>query len=160
MCFACCHEPCHVCSVNFTCPRPIWVQFEVVSVSSEENTIRSIPSLRSFPNVAFETVPMFVWLRTAFCCPFSENRRILSEHKVKCVVITEWDVYLWFDGLCFDFIRLPWMTGPPGNLTDVLRVLASHRPAHKQTNKQTHPLRQARLLTNLPPAFSQIAPPT
>ena len=29
-----------------------------------------------------------------------------------------------------------------------------------QTNKQTHPLRQARLLTNLPPAFSQIAPPT
>ena len=28
--------------------------------------MRSTPSVRSFPNVAFETVPMFVWLRQPF----------------------------------------------------------------------------------------------
>ena len=37
------------------------VQFKMVSMRSEKPIIkRSTPSLRSFPNVAFETVLMFV----------------------------------------------------------------------------------------------------
>ena len=35
--------------------------------------ICSTPSLRSFPNVGFETVPMFIWVMTALSCPFKEN---------------------------------------------------------------------------------------
>ena len=33
----------------------------------------STPSLRSFPNIAFETVPMFVWPTTAILHPFKED---------------------------------------------------------------------------------------
>ena len=36
--------------------------------------MRSTPSLRSFPNVAFETAPMFVWLTMAISRPFKEDR--------------------------------------------------------------------------------------
>ena len=36
------------------------VQLKMVSMRSEKAHMRSTPSLRSFPNVAFETVPMFV----------------------------------------------------------------------------------------------------
>ena len=36
--------------------------------------MRSTPSLRSFPDVAFETVSMFVWLTMAFSRPFKEDR--------------------------------------------------------------------------------------
>ena len=36
------------------------VQFKMVSIRSEKPIMRSIPSLRSFPNVAFETAPVFV----------------------------------------------------------------------------------------------------
>ena len=36
--------------------------------------MRSTPSLRSFPNFAFETVPMFVRLTMAFSRPFKEDR--------------------------------------------------------------------------------------
>ena len=39
--------------------------------------MRSIPSFRRFPNVAFETVPMFVWLTMALSCPFKEDRLAL-----------------------------------------------------------------------------------
>ena len=39
--------------------------------------MRSTPSLRSFPNVAFETVPMFVWLTMALSRPFKEDRLAL-----------------------------------------------------------------------------------
>ena len=35
------------------------------------------PSLRSFPNFAFETVPMFVWLTMALARPFKEDRLAL-----------------------------------------------------------------------------------
>ena len=35
------------------------------------------PSLRSFPNTAFETVPMFVWLTTALPHPFKEDHLVL-----------------------------------------------------------------------------------
>ena len=34
----------------------------------------SIPSLRPFPNVALETVPMFVYLTMALSRPFKEDR--------------------------------------------------------------------------------------
>ena len=34
-------------------------------------------SLRSFPNIAFETVPRFVWLTMAHSCPFKEDRPTL-----------------------------------------------------------------------------------
>ena len=35
--------------------------------------MRSTPSLRSFPNVSFETVPVFVWLTMAPYRPFKED---------------------------------------------------------------------------------------
>jgi len=34
---------------------------------------RSTPSLRSFPNVAFKTVPLFVWSTVALSRPFKED---------------------------------------------------------------------------------------
>ena len=40
--------------------------------------MRSTPSLRSFPNVAFETVPVFVLLTMALSRPFMEDRLALS----------------------------------------------------------------------------------
>ena len=43
----------------------------MVSMCSEKPiNMHSTPSLRSFPNVAFGTVPMFVWLTMALSCPF------------------------------------------------------------------------------------------
>ena len=39
--------------------------------------MRSTTSLTSFPNVAFETVPMFVWLTMARSRPFKEDRLAL-----------------------------------------------------------------------------------
>ena len=42
--------------------------------SEKPISMGSIPSLRRFPNVAFETVPMFVWLAVALCRPFKEDR--------------------------------------------------------------------------------------
>ena len=39
--------------------------------------MRSAPSLRSFPNVAFETAPMFVWLTMALSRPIKEDRLAL-----------------------------------------------------------------------------------
>ena len=38
------------------------------------------PSLRSFPNVAFEMVPMFVWLTMALSRPFKEDRLELRKN--------------------------------------------------------------------------------
>ena len=35
--------------------------------------VRSTPSLRCFPNVTFETVPVFVWLTLALSRPFTEG---------------------------------------------------------------------------------------
>ena len=35
--------------------------------------MRSTQSLRSFPNIAFKTVAMFVWLMMALSCPFKED---------------------------------------------------------------------------------------
>ena len=45
--------------------------------SSVEFKMRSTPSLRSFPNFAFERVPMFVWLTMALSRPFKEDRLAL-----------------------------------------------------------------------------------
>ena len=39
--------------------------------------MRSTASLRRFPNVAFETVLMFVWLTMALSCSFKEDRLAL-----------------------------------------------------------------------------------
>jgi len=39
--------------------------------------IRFTPPLRGFPSVAFETVPMFVWLTMVLSHPFKEDRRVL-----------------------------------------------------------------------------------
>ena len=36
--------------------------------------MRSTPSLRNFPNVAFKAVPMFVWLKMSLSRPFKEDR--------------------------------------------------------------------------------------
>ena len=35
--------------------------------------MRSTPSLRSFPNLAFEMVPMFIWLTMTLSCPLKED---------------------------------------------------------------------------------------
>ena len=43
----------------------------------QKSHTRSTPSLRSFPSVAFETVPMFNWLLMALSRPFMEYRRTL-----------------------------------------------------------------------------------
>ena len=54
--------------------------------------MRSTPSLRSFPNVAFETVPMFVWLTMALSRPFKEvhlGLPLLSSCKTGARVILE-----------------------------------------------------------------------
>ena len=54
------------------------VQFMMVSMRAKRPIImRSIPSLRSFPNVAFETAPVFVWLTMALSRPFKEDRLAL-----------------------------------------------------------------------------------
>ena len=47
----------------------------MVSMHSEKpiNIMRSAPSLRGFSNVAFETVPVFVWLTMALSRPFKED---------------------------------------------------------------------------------------
>ena len=39
--------------------------------------MRSTPSLKSFPSVAFETVPMFIWLTMALSHPFKEDHWVL-----------------------------------------------------------------------------------
>ena len=57
----------HVVAVSFVSPwsypRDCSVQFKVVSIYALGKAyMRSTPSLRSFPNVALETVPMLVWL--------------------------------------------------------------------------------------------------
>ena len=54
------------------------VQIKMVSMRSEMPIImRFTASLRSFTNVAFKTVPMFVWLTMALSRPFKEDRLAL-----------------------------------------------------------------------------------
>ena len=48
----------------------------MVSMCSEK-PIRIPPCLSGFPNVAFETVPMFVWLTMALSRPFRKDRLAL-----------------------------------------------------------------------------------
>ena len=45
--------------------------------------MRSTKFLRSFPNDAFETVPIFAWLKMAFTCPFKKDLRALVLCKPK-----------------------------------------------------------------------------
>ena len=47
-------------------------------LSEKPTTMRSTPSLRRFPSIAFNAVPMFVWLTMALSRPFKEDRRSLS----------------------------------------------------------------------------------
>ena len=49
------------------------VQFKMVSIRLEKPICAPPPSLRSFPNFAFETVPVFVWLTMALACPSKED---------------------------------------------------------------------------------------
>ena len=46
---------------------------------------RSIRSLRSFPNTAFETVPMFVWLTMALVCPFKEDHLVFHASLLQAI---------------------------------------------------------------------------
>ena len=48
-----------------------------IYVPGKAHIIHSIPSVRSFPSVAFETVPVFVWLMMAPSRPFKEDRLAL-----------------------------------------------------------------------------------
>ena len=54
------------------------VKFKVVSMRWEKPIICAPPRLRSFLNIAFETVPMFVWLMMALSCPFKEDRLMMA----------------------------------------------------------------------------------
>ena len=51
--------------------------------------VRSTPSLRSSPNIAFETIPMFVSLTMAFSRPFKEDRLALP---LSTPLSSRWDV--------------------------------------------------------------------
>ena len=53
------------------------VQFKMVFMRSEKAHMRSIPSLRNFPNVAFETVPMLQG-------SLQYKRALISFHVVSC----------------------------------------------------------------------------
>ena len=61
--------------------------------------MRSIPSLRSFPYVAFETVPMFVLLTMALSRPFSSVQGIPSSEALFPRLSPPGD--RWCDALCF-----------------------------------------------------------
>jgi len=54
-----------------------FAQFKMIFMRSENPIMQSIPSLRDFPNVAFETVPVFVQLTMALSRPFKEDRLAL-----------------------------------------------------------------------------------
>ena len=45
--------------------------------------MRSTPSLRGFHSIAFETVPIFVWLTMAFSRPFKEDRALIFFYREK-----------------------------------------------------------------------------
>ena len=68
---------------HFTCG---WRDVSSIHSSSVQDVIyalrkahmRSTPSVRSFPNVAFETVPMFVWLTMALSRPFKERQNPIT----------------------------------------------------------------------------------
>ena len=51
--------------------------FKMISMRSEKTHMHYTPSLRSFPKVAFEAVPMFIWLTMALSRPFKEDRLAL-----------------------------------------------------------------------------------
>ena len=53
------------------------VQFSSIQFKMASIIMPSILSLRSFPNVAFETVPMFVWLTMTLSRPFKEGHLAL-----------------------------------------------------------------------------------
>ena len=59
------------------------VQVKMVSVTCAKGkcpSLRSNASLRCFPNVAFGTVPMFVWLTMALFRPLNGDRRRHTEY--------------------------------------------------------------------------------
>ena len=61
---------CPTSSVNFSS-----VQNGIYALGKAH--MHSIPSLRSFPNVAFETVPMFFGLTMVLSRPFKEDHLVL-----------------------------------------------------------------------------------
>ena len=65
---------CQVCRYYVRVKQLNSVQFKMVAMRLEKAHMRSTPSLRSFPNVVFETVPMFVWLMMTLSRPFKEDR--------------------------------------------------------------------------------------
>jgi len=44
---------------------------------AQKTHMRSTPSPRSFPNIAFETVPMFIWLTMALSCLLKKDSLVL-----------------------------------------------------------------------------------
>ena len=65
----------------------------MVSICAEKSiTMRSMPSLRSIPNIAFKTVPMFVWLMMALSRPAKDYHWALplsvplSSRLIDCVM--------------------------------------------------------------------------
>ena len=60
----------------FPPPRPLSSAQDGIYVLGKAH-MRSTPSVRGFPNVAFETAPMFVWLTMALSRPFKEERLAL-----------------------------------------------------------------------------------
>ena len=57
---------------------------------------RSTPSLRSFPNIAFETVPMFIWLKMAFSRHLKDHHPALP---LSMPLSSRWSM-VWCPWLC------------------------------------------------------------
>ena len=66
---------------SMNCSNSVWSspvnsgQYDIYAIGKAH--MRSTPSLRSFPIVVFQTVPMFVWLTMALSHPFKEDRLAL-----------------------------------------------------------------------------------
>ena len=76
-----------------------WPQFNSVQggiCALREVHRHSTPSLRSFPNVSFETVPMFFWLMMALSRPLKEDHLVLP---LSTPFSSRWSM-IWYPWLC------------------------------------------------------------
>ena len=91
------------------------VQFKMVSLHSEKPICipPHLASLRSFPNLAFEMVPMFVWLTMAFSRPFQGRSSSPSSFHASLLQ--------WIDGDVFGFVVPTGIVSSSSTLSDLPR---------------------------------------
>ena len=97
-----------------------FVQFSSVQFSSKwylyalaKAHVRSIPYFRDFPNVAFETVRIFVWLTMALSRPFKTGRK------------TPTYLLLVLSNKIVEYFRFPRLSPPGDRWCDVLGTVPS-----------------------------------